>query len=463
MNVLVIGKGGREHALAWRLKQSPRAKQVFCAPGNAGTARDGITNVPIDYTETDKLQRFCLKEKIGLVVIGPEDPLCAGLADYLRSKGIKVFGPSKEAARIEGSKVFAKELMRAADVPTAEFQVFDHPQPARDYIGTRDYPVVVKADGLAAGKGVVVCRTSEEAIQAVERIMTREEFGAKAGRRIVVEKRLEGEEVSVLALVSGRTFLPLPACQDHKAVHDGDTGPNTGGMGTYCPAPIATPELMKEWERSVFFPTIHWMKRNRYPFQGVLFAGLILTNQGTRVLEFNARFGDPETQPLLMRLKTDLLDLLEAVADERLQEFENKIEWDPRPSVCVVLCSGGYPGKYDNGKIISGLAEADKLADVKVFHAGTKLDDQNRAVTDGGRVLGVTALGNTLADAKACAYEAVKLITFAGMHYRTDIADKALKAKPPAAPTEAPKLPAKFRKPGGSSGSDGSGEKPALR
>ncbi len=459
MNVLVIGKGGREHALAWRLKRSARAEKVFCAPGNAGTARDGITNVNIDHYETDKLQRFCAKEKIGLVVIGPEDPLAAGLADYLRGKGVKVFGPSKVAARIEASKVFAKELMQRADVPTAEFRVFDHPQPARDYIGTRDYPVVVKADGLAAGKGVVVCKTPEDAVRAIERIMTREEFGEKAGKQVVVEKRLEGEEISVLALVSGRTFLPLPACQDHKAVGDADTGPNTGGMGAYCPAPIATPDLMKEWERTVFFPTIHAMKRGRYPFQGVLFAGLIKTPQGTRVLEFNCRFGDPETQPLMMRLKTDLLDLLEAVADERLQEFESKIEWDPRPSVCVVLCSGGYPGKYDSGKIITGLAEADAVPDVKVFHAGTKLDAQNRALTDGGRVLGVTALGDTLADAKARAYEAVKLIHFPGMHYRTDIADKALRAKPPTPAAEAPKLPAKFRKPGAKV--EDAGEKPA--
>jgi phosphoribosylamine--glycine ligase len=309
---------------------------------------------------------------------------------------------------------------------------------------------------LAAGKGVVVCKTNEEAIRAVERIMTREEFGARAGRRIVVEKRLEGEEVSVLALVSGRTFVPLPACQDHKAVGDGDTGANTGGMGAYCPAPIATPALMKEFELGVFFPIIHAMKRGRFPFQGTLFAGIILTNQGLRVLEFNCRFGDPETQVLLMRLKTDLLDLLEAVADERLQEFEDKIEWDERPSVCVVLCSGGYPGKYDNGKIVTGLVDAEKLPDVKVFHAGTKLDDQNRVLTDGGRVLGVTALGNTLAEAKARAYEAVKLINFFGMHYRRDIADKALKPKPVAPPVEAPKLPAKFRKPGTST--SGAGE-----
>jgi phosphoribosylamine---glycine ligase len=466
MNVLVIGKGGREHALTWRLKQSARVGKVFCAPGNAGTARDGITNVPIEHYETDKLQRFCTKEKIGLVVIGPEDPLAAGLADYLRNKGFKVFGPSKEAARVEASKVFAKELMQRADVPTAEFRVFDHPQPARDYIGTRDYPVVVKADGLAAGKGVVVCKTAEDAVRAVELIMTREAFGEKAGKQIVVEKKLDGEEVSVLALVSGRTFLLLPACQDHKAVGDGDTGPNTGGMGVYCPAPIATPALMEEWERTVFFPTIHAMKRgwhgNRYPFQGVLFAGVMLANQGgsqvTRVLEFNCRFGDPETQALMMRLKTDLLDLLEAVADERLQEFEGKVEWDPRPAVCVVLCSGGYPGKYDTGKILTGLAEADKLPDVKVFHAGTKLDAQNRALTDGGRVLGVTALGDTLADAKARAYEAVKLINFPGMHYRTDIADKALRVKPPVPVVEAPKLPAKFRKPGNK---NEEGDKPA--
>jgi phosphoribosylamine--glycine ligase len=429
MNILVIGKGGREHALVWKLRQSPRAERVFCAPGNAGTAREGATNVPIDHTETDKLQRFCAKEQIGLVVIGPEDPLAAGLADFLRDKGYKVFGPSKEAARVEGSKVFAKELMRHADVPTADFRVFDHPDPARAYVQSRDYPVVVKADGLAAGKGVVVCKDTLEAVRAVERIMIRDEFGRTAGRRVVVEKRLDGEEVSVLALVSGRTILPLPPCQDHKAVRDGDQGPNTGGMGAYCPAPVGTPELLKELEDRVFVPTVHAMKRGRFPFQGVLYAGMMLSGQGPRVLEFNARFGDPETQPLLMRLKTDLVDLLEAVADERLHEFEGRVEWDPRPAVCVVLCSGGYPGKYDTGKQILGADAADALPDVKVFHAGTRADDKGRLLTDGGRVLTVTGLGNDLAAAKARAYEGVKLISFPGMHYRSDIADKALRKK----------------------------------
>lgn len=428
VNVLVVGKGGREHALVWKLKQSPRAGKIFCAPGNAGTATDGV-NVPFDGTDFDRMARFCKKEEIGLVVIGPEDPLALGLSDYLRKQGIVVFGPSKEAARIESSKVFSKELMRNADVPTADFQIFDHPAHARTYVETRDYPVVVKADGLAAGKGVIVCKDTPSALKAVERIMVKEEFGAKVGRQIVVEKRLEGEELSLLALVAGRSVLMLPPTQDHKAVFDGDQGPNTGGMGTYCPAPVGTPELLAQAESTVFVPIVHAMKRGRFPFNGVLFAGLMLTPQGNKVLEFNARFGDPETQVILMRLKSDLLTLLEAVALEKLGELpEGAAGWDTRPAVCVVMCSGGYPGKYDSGKIITGLDEAAKLPDVKVFHAGTK-EVNGRVVTDGGRVLGVTALGDDLAAAKARAYEAVKLITFAGAHYRNDIADKALRKK----------------------------------
>ncbi len=431
MNVLVIGKGGREHALVWKLAQSPRAGTIYCAPGNAGTALDGV-NVEIDGSDPnnwERLSRFATKSEIGLIIIGPEDPLSLGASDYFRGKGFKVFGPSKNAARIEGSKVFAKELMRHADVPTAEFRVFDHPTTAKTYVETRDYPVVVKADGLAGGKGVIVCKDTPEAMRAINSIMVKEEFGAKAGRKIVVEKRLDGEEVSMLALVSGRVILPLPPVQDHKAVHDGDKGPNTGGMGTYCPAPIGTDDFVADTETNVFVPIVHAMKRGRYPFSGVLFAGIMLTNQGSRVLEFNCRFGDPETQVILMRLKTDLLDLLEAVADDRLGDFEDgKLEWDARHAVCVVMCSGGYPGKYELGKQILGLEAVAKMADVKVFHAGT-IGKNDRIVTDGGRVLGVTALGATLAEAKAKAYEAVKLISFPGAHFRTDIADKALKQK----------------------------------
>jgi phosphoribosylamine--glycine ligase len=436
MKVLVIGKGGREHALVWKLAQSPRADKVYCAPGNAGTAEDGV-NVPIETTEFDKLVTFVRKEKIDLTVVGPEEPLARGIVDHFQKAGLRIFGPSREAAQLESSKVFAKGVMRHADVPTAEFRVFDHPDHARRYIETRDYPLVIKADGLAAGKGVIVCSTNQEALAAIERVMVREEFGLAAGRQVVVEKRLEGEELSILALVSGRTIVPLQPTQDHKAVFDNDTGPNTGGMGAYCPAPLGTPDLLETIDREVLVSTVHAMKRGRRPFRGVLYAGIMTTNQGPRVLEFNCRFGDPETQPLLMRLRTDLLDLIEAVVDERLDTFEGRLEWDPRPAVCVVLASGGYPGNYEKGMVIKGLTEAARLPDVKVFHAGTRRDGE-RVVTDGGRVLGVTALGETLADAKRRAYEAVACISFRDMHYRRDIADKALRAGAPPASRDSP-------------------------
>jgi phosphoribosylamine--glycine ligase len=465
MKILVIGKGGREHALVWKLAQSPRAEQVYCAPGNAGTARDGV-NVPIEVNDLDYLVRFAKKEKIGLTVVGPEDPLARGIVDAFQREGLRIFGPARAAAQIEASKVFAKRLMRDADVPTAEFRTFDHPDPARHYIRSREYvilpdgqrllspfpkesvvvendtkyylannrrfqiaplePVVVKADGLAAGKGVVVCTTTEDALAAIDRIMVREEFG-KAGRQIVIEKRLEGQELSVQALVSGRAIVPLPPTQDHKAAFDNDQGPNTGGMGAYCPAPLATPELMAAIDEGVLVPVVHALKRRRNPFRGVLYAGIMVTNQGPRVLEFNCRFGDPETQPLLMRLKSDLLDLLEAVVDGTLEELpETGIEWDPRPAVCVVMASQGYPGPYAKGKVISGLDAVRTMPDVKVFHAGTKLEN-NRVVTDGGRVLAVTALGADLAHAQRRAYEAVEKIQFAGAFYRHDIAAKALR------------------------------------
>jgi phosphoribosylamine--glycine ligase len=425
MKILVIGKGGREHALVWKLAQSPRVRRVYCAPGNGGTSDEGI-NVPIDSNDLDALVRFARQESIGLTVVGPEEPLALGIVDAFQKEGLRIFGPLKEAAQLEASKVFAKKLMRHADVPTAEFRVFDHPEPARHYIETREYPVVVKADGLAAGKGVIVCSTPEEALTAIERIMVRDEFGRSAGRQVVVEKRLEGEELSIQALVAGRTVVPLQPTQDHKAAFDGDTGPNTGGMGAYCPAPLATPALLQEIDTSILVPTVHALKRSRRPFRGVLYAGIMVTSQGPRVLEFNCRLGDPETQPLLMRLRTDLLDLLEATVEDHLGEFEeSKLEWDPRPAVCVVMASQGYPGPYAKGKLITGLAEAAKLPDVKVFHAGTR-QDSGLVLTDGGRVLGVTALGNTLAEARNNAYEAVGRIHFQGAFYRHDIANKAL-------------------------------------
>src|SRR5436190_3003192 len=399
MKVLVIGKGGREHALAWKLGQSPRVTQVFCAPGNAGTALDGV-NVPIEPNDFERLIKWAKKEEIGLTVVGPEEPLALGIVEAFQKAGLRIFGPSRPAAQIEASKVFAKQLMRHADVATAEFRVFDHPAPAQHFIQPRESPVVVKADGLAAGKGVIVCSTTEEALAAIDRIMVREEFGLTAGRRVVIEKRLEGEELSLLALVSGRSIVPLQPTQDHKAAFDGDTGPNTGGMGAYCPTPLGTPELTRTVEETILVPTVHALKRSRKPFRGVLYAGLMITNQGPRVLEYNCRFGDPETQPLLFRLRTDLLDLLEAVVNDRLDDFpDGRLEWDPRPAACVVLASQGYPGSYAKGKVISGLEEAAKLPDVKVFHAGTQLEN-GVIVTDGGRVLGVTALGDTLALAK---------------------------------------------------------------
>ncbi|MHB1424331.1 MAG: phosphoribosylamine--glycine ligase [Gemmataceae bacterium] len=424
MKVLVVGKGGREHALVWKLAQSPRAERIFCAPGNAGTSEDGV-NVPIEITEFDRLVTFVRKEKIALTVVGPEEPLARGIVDRFHKAGLRIFGPSRAAARLESSKVYAKELMRHADVPTADFRIFDHPEYARRYIETRDYPLVIKADGLAAGKGVIVCSTTEEALAAIDRVMVREEFGREAGRQVIVEKRLEGEELSILALVSGRTIVPLQPTQDHKAAFDDDKGPNTGGMGAYCPAPLGTPELLDSIDRDMLVPTVHAMKRRRQPFRGVLYAGIMATNQGPRVLEFNCRFGDPETQPLLMRLRTDLLDLIEAVVDERLDAFEDKLEWDPRPAVCVVMASGGYPGKYEKGLPIKGLADAAKVPDVKVFHAGTRREG-DLILTDGGRVFGVTALGDTLAEAKRRAYEAVACIQFRDSFYRRDIADKAL-------------------------------------
>jgi len=423
MNILVVGNGGREHALAWKIGQSSRADRVFVAPGNAGTAVDA-ENVDIPATDVKSLLAFAKQNRIDFTVVGPEAALAVGLVDVFQKEGLKAFGPTKAAAELETSKVFCKNLLRHADVATAEYRVFRDARAATTYIKDReDTPVVVKADGIAAGKGVMVCDNREQALSAIERIGVDREFG-DAGNQIVIEERLHGEEASVLALTDGHTIVMLPACQDHKRAHDGDKGPNTGGMGAYCPTPLITESMLATIEERILVPTVHQLKRSRRPFRGVLYAGLMATNQGLKVLEYNVRFGDPECQPLLMRLKSDLLDLLEATVDGRLDEI-GPPEWDSRPAVCVVMASEGYPGNYERGQPIRGLDEAAKVPDVKVFHAGTKIRD-GEPVTDGGRVLGVTALGSSISAAKLQAYTAVKCIRFSGAWCRKDISDKAL-------------------------------------
>lgn len=423
MKVLVIGKGGREHALAWKLSQSPRVSAVYCAPGNGGTATDA-QNVPIDPGDTGSLLRFAKQNDIGLTVVGPEDPLVSGIVDTFRAAGLRIFGPTKQAARLEGSKAFAKEVMRRAGVPSAEFRVFHSPAQAEHFVLEREpRPLVVKADGLAGGKGAIVCETPEEAVEAIGRIMRKREFG-RAGECVVIEEKLVGQEVSVLALTDGRTILRLESAQDHKAAFDNDEGPNTGGMGAYSPTPMLTPELSALIDETILVPTVHAMKRRRTPFHGVLYAGIMLTSQGPKVLEFNVRFGDPETQPLLLRLKSDLAELLTATADGRLGELA-PLEWDARPAVCVVLAAEGYPGSYMKGKLIRGLDAAAEVADSKVFHAGTIARDRE-ILSDGGRLVGVTALGDSIADAKRHAYEVVRKIRSLGAWSRHDIADKAI-------------------------------------
>ncbi|HEX5442450.1 MAG TPA: phosphoribosylamine--glycine ligase [Pirellulales bacterium] len=425
MNVLIIGNGGREHALAWKIAQSPRADRVFVAPGNAGTAADA-ENVDIPSSDFGRLIKFAQENQVGLTVVGPEVPLTAGIADAFAAARLRVFGPAKSAAELEGSKVFCKNLLRHADVPTADYRVFRSAERAITFLREReDVPVVVKADGLAAGKGVIVCSGRNEALAAVDRIARAKEFG-EAGNQIVIEERLDGQEASVLAISDGQTIVTLPPCQDHKRAFDGDTGPNTGGMGAYCPTPALDDAALRWVEEHVLVPTVHAMKRARRPFRGVLYAGLMLTNQGPKVLEYNVRFGDPECQPLLMRLKSDLLDVLEATIDGKLDSIAPPV-WDPRPSVCVVMASEGYPGKYQTGRAIRGLEQAAKLPDVKVFHAGTATA-AGQVVSNGGRVLGVTALGSTVAAAKLQAYTAVKAIRWDGAWCRKDISDRAIAA-----------------------------------
>ncbi len=420
MKLLVVGGGGREHAFAWKFANSERVEKIYCAPGNAGTA-EVAENLDIMSDDLDGLARFARRERIDLTVVGPEMPLVAGIVERFERDDLKIFGPSKQAAELEGSKVFSKNLMRRHGIPSADYQVFEDLEKARTYIESRGEKLVVKADGLAAGKGVIVCDTPEEALAAAERVLGGE-FGT-AGARLIVEERLRGEEASIIALTDGTTIAPLASSQDHKAVFDGDKGPNTGGMGAYSPAPVVTPEVMERVISSVLVPTIHAMKKEGRPYKGVLYAGIMVTAQGPKVLEFNVRMGDPETQPLLVRLKTDLAMLLEAVVDDRLGEVE--IEWDERPAVCVVMASGGYPGAYEKGREISGLDAAAEVPDAVVFHAGTA-EKNGKVLTAGGRVLGVTALGDDIEKAIGRAYEATKLITWEGVHYRSDIGAKAI-------------------------------------
>ncbi|NLE30255.1 MAG: phosphoribosylamine--glycine ligase [Phycisphaerae bacterium] len=425
MKVLVVGSGGREHALAWKLSSSPNVSKLYCAPGNPGTA-ECSTNVNISDTNIHDLVTFAKEEKIDLVVIGPENPLFGGLADRLGEGGIRVFGPTQQAAMLESDKAYCKELMRQYSVPTAESRIFTNYADAKAYIASRDEPLVIKASGPAMGKGVIVCEDPADALRAAEKIMVDRIFG-ESGDKLVVEEKLTGQEVSVLALVDGRNIYVLETAQDHKAIGEGDTGPNTGGMGAYSPVPFVTDSIIQQIERQVLVPIVDAINRSGTRYNGVLYAGLMLTTTGPKVLEFNTRFGDPETQPIMMRLKSDLFEALMATAEGKLDEVT--LEWDSRPSVCVVMASGGYPGKYDPGMAISGIEEAQAVEDVMVFHAGTTRNNAGRLVTFGGRVLGVTTLGETLLDAKSRAYTAVEKITFDGAYYRKDISDKAMVGK----------------------------------
>ncbi len=425
MNILIIGSGGREHALGWKLKQSPNCGQLFFAPGNAGTASLGknvaLKADKVDTKTVDAIDYFCRQEKIELVVIGPEDPLAQGLADRLAKPGRHVFGPVRDAARLEGDKAFAKRLMKAASIPTAEARIFTDAEAATTYVLQHETPVVVKAAGLAKGKGAIVCGDADEAVAAVKKIMIDRAFDA-AGDTVVIEERLVGQEVSVLALVDGRNILLLDTTQDHKQAFEGDQGPNTGGMGAYCPTPLMNDALMQQIEREILVPIVDALRRDDVIYRGVLYAGLMLTPGGPKVIEFNCRFGDPECQALVLRMKGDLLAIMIATCEGKLDEVD--LDWDARSAICVVMASGGYPGDYATGLPITGLEEAGGMKDVVVFHAGTRLGKGGQVFTAGGRVLNVCALGSDLSEAQERANAACEVIKFEGAHFRRDIGNR---------------------------------------
>ncbi|WP_150274766.1 phosphoribosylamine--glycine ligase [Paenibacillus tepidiphilus] len=420
MDILVVGGGGREHAIVWSLSRSPKAGKIYCAPGNAGIAQLAEC-VPIGVFEFDKLAAFAKEREVGLVVIGPDDPLAAGIVDVLEAEGLRVFGPRRNAAEIEGSKTFMKDLLHKYGIPTAAYEKFSDYETALAYLRAQSVPIVIKADGLAAGKGVTVAYSLEEAEQALHDIMVDKIFG-EAGAQVVIEEFLAGQEMSILAFVDGETVRPMAAAQDHKPVFDGDKGPNTGGMGTYSPLPHIADSIIREAVETIIEPTAKAMVAEGRPFRGVLFAGLMISPDGKpKTIEFNARFGDPETQVVLPRLKSDLLEIFLAVTEGRLDQAD--IEWSDEAAVCVVLASGGYPGTYPKGVPISGLEEG---GEALVFHAGTARGADGSYVTSGGRVLGVVGIGETIAEARLAAYRQADGITFAGKQNRSDIAMKAL-------------------------------------
>ncbi|NIF50440.1 MULTISPECIES: phosphoribosylamine--glycine ligase [Enterobacteriaceae] len=424
MKVLVIGNGGREHALAWKAAQSPLVRTVFVAPGNAGTALEpALQNVAISATDIPALLSFAQNENIDLTIVGPEAPLVIGVVDAFRAAGLKIFGPTEGAAQLEGSKAFTKDFLARHNIPTAEYQNFTEVEPALAYLREKGAPIVIKADGLAAGKGVIVAMTLEEAEAAVNDMLAGNAFG-DAGHRIVIEEFLDGEEASFIVMVDGEHVLPMATSQDHKRVGDGDTGPNTGGMGAYSPAPVVTDEVHQRTMERVIWPTVRGMAAEGNTYTGFLYAGLMIDKQGNpKVIEFNCRFGDPETQPIMLRMQSDLVELCLAACDGKLDEKDSK--WDERPALGIVLAAGGYPADYRNGDVIHGLP-LEEVADGKVFHAGTKLSEDDRVLTNGGRVLCVTALGETVAKAQQRALELKKEIHWEGSFSRSDIGYRAI-------------------------------------